>query len=243
MLVLHIHSETGVMNAKYINGYDNRYIIFEDGKVFDNKNNCFLTAKTNNKTNTKTYRLYKKDLNGKSSGSVNSIHGLLQAYFPKEIEEFKYIKGYEGLYGVSKDGIVYSYTKQSVVCQSATATSPYMYVRLYKNNKCKHCLVHRLVATTYIPNPYNLPEIDHIDRDIFNNNVSNLRWVSRKENLFNTNMKFVRNFRECVLLYKGKTVGTFKSIAEASRFASENFSVSYSGINRNLKSGECVIKV
>ena len=45
--------------------------------------------------------------------------------------------------------------------------------------------VHRLVAETFIPNPYRLSEIDHINRDKTNNHVSNLRWVTRKDNMTN----------------------------------------------------------
>lgn len=46
--------------------------------------------------------------------------------------------------------------------------------------------VHRAVAELFIENPDNKPEVDHIDTDKLNNNVSNLRWVTRKENLNNT---------------------------------------------------------
>lgn len=51
-----------------------------------------------------------------------------------------------------------------------------------KNGKRKMFLVHRLVAQTFIPNPNNYPCVDHIDRDRQNNNVSNLRWCSFKQN-------------------------------------------------------------
>lgn len=47
--------------------------------------------------------------------------------------------------------------------------------------------VHRLVAETFIPNPENKPEVDHIDRNPNNNSVSNLRWVTVQEN--NNNRK------------------------------------------------------
>lgn len=51
----------------------------------------------------------------------------------------------------------------------------------------KRYSVHRLVAETFIPNPENKPEVDHIDRNPSNNNVSNLRWVTVREN--NNNRK------------------------------------------------------
>jgi len=46
----------------------------------------------------------------------------------------------------------------------------------------KHMYVHRLVAATFIPNPNNLPAIDHIDNNPKNNNVDNLRWITNADN-------------------------------------------------------------
>jgi hypothetical protein len=51
-----------------------------------------------------------------------------------------------------------------------------------KNNKCS---IHRLLAIQYIPNPDNLPEVDHIDRNKQNNDLSNLRWVTHATNCNN----------------------------------------------------------
>ena len=48
-----------------------------------------------------------------------------------------------------------------------------------------HCLVHRLVAETFIPNPNQLPEVDHINNNRSDNNYQNLRWVNRSQNNFN----------------------------------------------------------
>ena len=48
---------------------------------------------------------------------------------------------------------------------------------------------HRLIAQQFIPNPDNLPEVDHIDRNRQNNTLSNLRWVSRSENCRNRTVK------------------------------------------------------
>lgn len=59
----------------------------------------------------------------------------------------------------------------------------YLVVPLTKNNKSKNFLVHRLVAKTFIINPQNMREINHIDGNKENNNVNNLCWCTRSENI------------------------------------------------------------
>ena len=66
------------------------------------------------------------------------------------------------------------------------------YVRCWLNGK--NYLKHRLIANQFVPNPNNLEQVDHIDRDKRNNNVSNLRWVSNRQNCNNrSNNKIVKN--------------------------------------------------
>lgn len=57
----------------------------------------------------------------------------------------------------------------------------------YGNSK-RNYRVHRLVAETFLANDNDLPEVDHIDRNRVNNHLSNLRWVSRSDNLKNRDM-------------------------------------------------------
>ena len=65
----------------------------------------------------------------------------------------------------------------------------YLMVQLRKNNKTYNRLVHRLVAETFIPNDKNLKEVDHIDGNTQNNNVTNLQWVSPQQNTAKANAK------------------------------------------------------
>lgn len=58
----------------------------------------------------------------------------------------------------------------------------YWTVNLRRDGKYFHLRVNRLVAQTFIPNPKNLPVVNHIDHDRGNNNVSNLEWVTHSEN-------------------------------------------------------------
>lgn len=59
----------------------------------------------------------------------------------------------------------------------------YLNIHLYKDGKCQHKKVNRVVAEAFIPNPENKPEVNHIDCNKLNNHVSNLEWNTKKENM------------------------------------------------------------
>ena len=94
----------------------------------------------------------------------------------------KDIPGYEGLYSISTSGIVYSHRRSTAMKQFKNFGG-YMQVTLCVN-RCRQTLsVHRLVALTFIPNPYGLPQVNHIDGNKQNNRVDNLEWCSQSENM------------------------------------------------------------
>ena len=109
--------------------------------------------------------------------------------------EWKDILGYEGKYQVSTKGEVYSEISGKILKQFYRGSRPdnkYLVIQLWENNKQKTVSVHRLVAQAFIPNPNNLPCVNHIDGDKTNNCVENLKWCTYSENnyhAFHTGLK------------------------------------------------------
>ena len=102
------------------------------------------------------------------------------------MENWKFINAN---YEVSDKGNIksvnYRGTGKSAIRKQSISKNGYMRVILSDNGKNKTYFVHRLVAAAFIPNPENLPEIDHIDGNRANNHADNLRWVTAKENCNN----------------------------------------------------------
>lgn len=105
-------------------------------------------------------------------------------------EEWKDIKGYEGLYKISNLGRVKSlpkhagrsYRKERILKNSIDKDG-YIKVTLCKNNKTSFLSIHRLLAIAFIPNPNNFPQINHKDENKQNNNLNNLEWCTCKYNI------------------------------------------------------------
>lgn len=108
---------------------------------------------------------------------------------------WKYIEGTNNYYSVSDTGLVRSNPRIIVDSLGRKTTYPekilklqiskfgYPTVKLSTTFSKSRFLVHRLVAQTFILNPDNKPEVNHIDSDTGNNNVSNLEWVTHQENM------------------------------------------------------------
>ena len=94
----------------------------------------------------------------------------------------KDIKGYEGIYGITSCGKVWSYKYKKFLKPYTGGNNGYFKVRLFKDNGEKQYYVHRLVAEAYLPNPENLPQVDHIDNDKTHNYLNNLQWITNRDN-------------------------------------------------------------
>ena len=91
------------------------------------------------------------------------------------------IKGYEGLYEVSNTGYVRSIRKNRII-ECCVSTKGYRRVCLSKDTTHKFIGIHRLVAQSFIPNPNNLTQVNHIDGEKLNNCVENLEWCNNSQN-------------------------------------------------------------
>lgn len=113
----------------------------------------------------------------------------------------KPIKGYKNLYSITPDGRVFSHRKK-IYLKPYKKRQPngryYLKVSLCKEGKIKIYGIHRLMAETFIPNPLNLPQIDHKNRNSSDNRLENLRWCSFLDNQYNRTKR--RNTRS---KYKG----------------------------------------
>ena len=107
----------------------------------------------------------------------------------REIEEvWKPIEGYD--YMVSNLGRVKSldrvdslgHHRKEKILQPVKSNNGYLRVMLYNDGKVKRYLVHRLVGNAFIPNPNDLPEVNHKDEDKTNNKVENLEWCDSTYN-------------------------------------------------------------
>lgn len=105
-------------------------------------------------------------------------------------------KPIKGQYFISDKGEVYStFTRR--ILKPQTDHKGYQYIEIGS----KKFKIHRLVGKYFIPNPNNLPQINHIDLNKANNHKENLEWVSNREN-YEYSLK-MGTFSKSFLEYKG----------------------------------------
>ena len=151
----------------------------------------------------------------------------------------KTIKDYPGYYA-STDGKIYSDKSGELIeLKQYPKTYGYLYVVLRQNNKRKYLRVHRVIASTFLDNPNNLPEVNHKDEDKTNNRVNNLEWcdssynksygkrsdkvrrkvsdptIPRKNNTSGRKGVWVTKYGTYVAYMNGKYLGTYKTFEDA----------------------------
>ena len=136
---------------------------------------------------------------------------------------------FTGLYQASNFGKIKSCKKRNgKILKPSSDNHGYLKVKLCKNGMRGDFMIHRIVASLFIPNPQNKIQIDHIDTNRANNNVNNLKWATPSENTNNpiTIKKRAEALKSSieskmvkVLQYdlKGNFIKEWKSQSEASR--------------------------
>lgn len=138
-------------------------------------------------------------------------------------EEWKDVAGYNGKYQVSNWGNVRRKKKDGFYerVHFSHNEKGYLRVMLFNGKKGKLCIVHRLVAQAFIPNPNNLPQVNHKDEDPTNNHVENLEWC---DNWYNTHygnhykrISIAKSKAVAQYSLDGKLINTFYGAREATR--------------------------
>lgn len=137
-------------------------------------------------------------------------------------------------YEIQNNGIIIKLKTNTPIKQYIHKTKGYVFVSLGKSS----LLLHRVIAQHFIPNPYNYPEVNHIDGNKLNNHYSNLEWCTPKQN---TQHAIINNLRKTP---KGKQIintitnKTYSSIIKAWEDSDKSFSYTHlktmlQGINPN----------
>lgn len=115
-------------------------------------------------------------------------------------------------YKVSEDGKIKGL--EGKILKQSKDTRGYLFVTLNSNYKQYHLSMHRAVAMCYIPNPHNLPQVNHKDEDKTNNNVENLEWCDNKYNSHYSHAKAVLMIDKVT----GKVVKRFEALRDVDSY-------------------------
>lgn len=164
------------------------------------------------------------------------------------MEQWKKVDGTDGRILVSDQGRVKSLLRDGRILKPTLDENGYLRLKITLDRKPISYKVHRMVASAFIPNPNNLPQVNHINGNKTDNSVSNLEWVTNKENaahairagLWDTVIQGSKRENErrkkVVTAHKDDQVMTFESVADAERhFNSRHISDVLKGKRQHVK--------
>ena len=163
------------------------------------------------------------------------------------MEEWKKIDDYEN-YEISNLGFIRSFNYGRIkILITDEQKNGYLRIGLWENNKKKKFLIHRLVATAFIPNPENKSQVNHIDGNKKNNRLENLEWNTSSENIihayktglntgppkktvsqYDMNMNFIKEFSSIVEVERELKIYHISDVCLGKRKYSKGFIFKYS---------------
>lgn len=170
------------------------------------------------------------------------------------IEEWRIIS-YAPNYKISNTGKIYKFQGPKSPRMMKTAIDRYGYEKIQLSHQGQkfYKTVHRLVAEAFIPNPNELPEVNHKDGDKLNNSIDNLEWCSQEFNLWHS--YYVLGYdsgkgenndntnKPCQLYIDDVYIESFRTIQDACQYAKENYSIPYTQLQKHYKSRNAEIKL
>lgn len=168
------------------------------------------------------------------------------------LESFKRIEGFPEYY-INRDGEIYSVkihknnkSGKPYKMKPWVDKKGYLCVSLRKPNEVKkhNLFVHRLVAIAFIPNPNNLPFINHKDRNVKNPCADNLEWCDMLyNNRYTSTIGSRYRGNECILFKDNNEIKRFVSIAEAAEYCRNEYGSNYFHICNELSDEENGIRL
>jgi hypothetical protein len=131
-----------------------------------------------------------------------------------EIEKWKPIIGYEGIYEISNFGNLKTIKTKKITTGWEHNKYGHKKIRLYKNRKSKDFYLHRVVANAFLPKVIGKNFVNHIDNNPLNNHVTNLEWCTQAENIKHAQLNN-RMSTEGRKIINIKTNKIYKSIKQA----------------------------
>ena len=153
------------------------------------------------------------------------------------MEEFRKIKSLNGLYEINADGTIFRNTKtkrpSKITLDYHHSGAGYFFTFVKIDGKTKHVSIAGIVAECWIGSRPTGYEVDHQDRNTHNNHYSNLRYITKSENL--NNRSYNHSIAKPVKLTGRKFTIYFPSIAECSRYIAEKYNKAIKEVQRMIK--------
>lgn len=165
-------------------------------------------------------------------------------------EKWKPIKGFEKLYSISSFGRIKSHEKmryykltdsyqvfQEKIIPPKIVSNGYLGVKLFNNGLKKQFLIHRLVCAHYLKNGLNMPQVNHIDGNKKNNDITNLEWCTPSQNKLHS-LYILKNCKSTRKVIDINTDKVYTSIMKAKKdlnitYAAPHISMMLRGLVKN----------